>query len=202
MWFFSCIYFVIISVIYFPYNFSYIFRFYCKAGGTNNQANLGTHTFTSPSSQQELNLNTYYNVDGIIDVLSAVEESGSNSDTQEIVVECCRNEMDGSNVTVMDSGNNQESGSPDNDVVEGESANNETIEVNDDPIEIVQVIEQQQCCKVLHIHRLNVKKDMINAFKDPSVVDCHSCGLKNIVQPLTQTFPTPNRYALTGEAIG
>ena len=55
-------------------------------------------------------------------MLSAVEESGINSDTQEIVVECCRNEMDGSNVTVMHSGNNQESGSPDNDVVEGESA--------------------------------------------------------------------------------
>ena len=105
-------------------------------------------------------------------MLSAVEESGINSDTQEIVVECCRNEMDGSNVTVMHSGNNQESGSPDNDVVEGESANNEPIEVNDNPIEIVQVIEQQRCCKILHIHRLNVKKDMINAFKDPSVMDC------------------------------
>ena len=120
---FSCIYFVINLVIYFRYNFSNVFRFYSKAEGTNNQANAATCTFTSPSSQQELNLNTYYNVDGIIDVLSAEEESRSNSDTQEIAVECSRNKMDGSNVTVTHSGNNQESGSPDNDVVEGKSAN-------------------------------------------------------------------------------
>jgi hypothetical protein len=33
------------------------------------------------------------------------------------------------------------------------------------------VIEQQQH-QILMIHRLNGKKDMINAFKDPSVMDC------------------------------
>ena len=111
-----------------------------------------------------------------------MEESESNSDAPEITVVCSSNDMDESNVAVVQSGSNQESGIPENGVVQMGSTNDvidlsnvpmEEIQGNcNEPIEIVQVTEQQRQCKILYIHRLNVKKDMINAFKDPSVMEC------------------------------
>ena len=122
----------------------------------------------------------HFNGDGILDVLSVVEESESNSDTPDVVVVGSNNVLDESNVTVVQSGSNGDT--PEVDVVETGSGNNvmdlsnvTMVEIQgnrNEPVETVQVIEQQQQHQILKIHRLNVKKDMINAFKDPSVMDC------------------------------
>ncbi|CAB3996281.1 Hypothetical predicted protein [Paramuricea clavata] len=164
-----------------------------ETGGTGNQTNVVTHTFTSASSQQEQISNAvlinglpehmcspHFNGDGILDVLSVVEESESNSDTPDVVVVGSNNVFNESNVTVVQSGSNGDT--PEVDVVETASGNNvmdlsnvTMVEIQgnrNEPVETVQVIEQQQQHQILKIHRLNVKKDMINAFKDPSVMDC------------------------------
>ena len=91
-------------------------------------------------------------------------------------MECSSNVMDGSSMTVVPSGSSE----TEIDVLESECGNSvvdvsyvnmvESEDSRNEPIDIVQVTEQQQY-QIIKIHRLNVKQDMIDAFKDPSIMD-------------------------------
>ena len=116
------------------------------------------------------------NTDGTVGMPSVEEESENNNVIPYITVvesECCCNASHASNVTAAHSRSNQnmpEVGAANN-VVDISDVNVVENDNNELPV-ITQMVEEQKHL-VVKIHRLNVKQDMINTFKDHSIFNLH-----------------------------
>ena len=115
------------------------------------------------------------NTDGTVGMPSVVEESENNNVIPYVTVvesECCSNASHASNVTAEQSRSNQNMPEVEvvNDVVDMSDVNLVENDNNELPV-ITQMVEEQKH-RVVKIHRLNVKQDMINAFKDHSIINC------------------------------
>ena len=118
------------------------------------------------------------NTDVTVGMPSVVEESVTNNVIPYITVvetECCSNASHPSNVTAEQSRSNQNMPEVEavNDVVDMSDVNMVENDSNELPV-ITQMVEEQKHC-VVKIHRLNVKQDMINTFKDHSIINYDLC---------------------------
>ncbi|XP_028413816.1 uncharacterized protein LOC114536664 [Dendronephthya gigantea] len=158
------------------------FTFSESESGRIDDTNCETHTLTRESSllqqQQFTNFvnelpaamnSPHFNADEIPDNIQEIVMGNNSCPTEMLTVEtvCSSSTTSGQNVSDTSSAE-MECGTSLVDVSDMMVGNED---YHDGPNEAIPIVQQPY--KVIKIHRLNVKKDMITAFKEQSIMDCN-----------------------------